>query len=263
MVAKAAGSTGFQMRRAGLIVVVLATAVGSFACAHGPSKKDREGAEIHYQLGAEALRAGRRGDAIQEFDRAIQLDERHPTAHLGRGITLQLFGKLPEAEQEYRRALELRPDFPDARNGLGQLLASTGRLEEAVREFDLALEDMTYREAYVARCNKGMALYRLGRRDEGIGQLQTCVSLAPRYCQGHRELGRIQLDAGRLKEALESLGRYAELCEKVPDAWYQLALARMRAGDPDRAREAFQKCESVAGEDPLADECRRKVQALQ
>jgi type IV pilus biogenesis/stability protein PilW len=249
------------MRRAGLITVVLATALG---CAHAPSKKDREAAEIHYQLAAEALQKGRRSEAMKEFDQALQYDEGHPSAHLGRGITFQLFGKLPEAEREYRRALELRPEFPDARNALGQLLATTGRLDDAIREFDLALDDMTYRESYVARCNKGLALYRLGRREDGLSELRTCVSLAPRYCQGHRELGRIQLDEGRLKEALDSLRRYTELCEKVPDAWYQLALAQMKAGDPDRAREAFEKCESVAaGDDPLAEECRRKVQALQ
>lgn len=253
-------STLFQMRRACLTFVVLATAGG---CAHAPSKKDREAAEIHYQLAAEALQKGRRTEAMKEFDQALQFDERHPAAHLGRGITLQLFGKQPDAEREYRRALELKPEFPEARNALGQLLATTGRLEEALREFDLALEDMTYREGFVARCNKGLALYRLGRREDGLSELRTCVSLAPRYCQGHRELGRIQLEEGRLKEALDSLRRYAELCERTPDAWYQLALAQMKAGDPDRAREAFEKCESVAGDDPLADECRRKVQALQ
>jgi type IV pilus assembly protein PilF len=249
------------MRRAGLATTALLAL--ALACAHGPSKKERESAEIHYQLGAEALQAGRRGDAMREFEEALKSDPRHAPAHLGRGLTLQLFGKLPEAEQEYRRALALKPGFPEAHNALGQLLATTGRLEEAIKEFDLALDDVTYREGYLARCNKGLALYRLGRRDEGVSQLRTCLSLAPRYCQGHRELGRIELEEGRLKEALESFGRYAELCEKVPDAWYQLGITRMKTGDPEKAREAFQKCESVAGDDPLAEECRRKVQALQ
>jgi type IV pilus biogenesis/stability protein PilW len=235
----------------------------SSACAHTPSRKDRDAAEIHYQLGADALRSGRRGEAMKEFDEALKYDDRHAPAHLGRGLTFQLAGKTAEAEAEYRRALEIDPALPDAHNTLGQLLATSGRLEEAVKEFDLALDDMTYRDAYLARCNKGIALYRLGRREEGMTQLRTCISLAPRYCQGHRELGRIELEEGRLQDALQSFTRYTELCDRTPDAWYQLALARMRTGDPDRAREAFRRCESVAGADPLGEECRQKAKALQ
>ncbi len=248
-------------RRAGL--ALLALLAGSVACAHAPSRKDRDSSEIHYQLGAEALQAGRREDALREFDEALRLDDRNANAHLGRGLALQIFGKPEEAEREYRRALELKPDLSDAHNALGQLLATSGRGEEAIREFDLAIGNMMYRDAYVARCNKGQALYRMGRREEGMAELKRCLAAAPRYCQAHRELGRIALEEGRLPDALQSLGRYAELCDKVPDAWYQLALARMRSGDPDQARVAFERCAAAGHEDPIADECRRKAQALQ
>lgn len=242
---------------------LLAALAGALACAHGPSGKEREAAEIHYQLGAEALQAGRREEAMREFSEALRADERHPAAHLGRGIAYQYFGKPEEAERDYRRALELDPRLSDAHNALGQLMAVTNRLEQAIPEFDLALENMLYREAYVARCNKGQALHRLGRGDEGLAELRTCLALAPRYCRGHRELGRIQLEQGRTKEALESFGRYTQFCEKAPDAWFQLGLAEMKAGDPDKAREAFEKCAGLGPEDPLAEECRRNVKVLQ
>ncbi len=247
------------MRRNGVATLL---AICLVACAHAPSKKEREAAEIHYQLGAEALQAGRRSEAMRQFDQALQSNDRHAPSYLGRGLVYQLNGSAAEAEREYRHALEINPGMAEAHNALGQLLATTGRLSDAVKEFDLALDDVTYHEAYLARCNKGLALYRLGQRGEGVAQLRACVSLAPRYCQGHRELGRIELEEGRVADAVASFTRYAELCEKVPDAWYQLALARMRAGDPDKAREAFERCEAVAGEDPLGAECRQKVQAL-
>jgi type IV pilus biogenesis/stability protein PilW len=248
-----------NLRRLGLLTTPIVLVA---ACAHTPTRKDREAAEIHYQLGADALRSGRRAEAMKEFDEALGYDERHAPSHLGRGLSFQLAGKTLDAEKEYRRAIEIDPALPDAHNTLGQLLATSGRLEEAVHEFDLALDDMTYRDAYLARCNKGMALYRLGKREEGVSQLRTCISLAPRYCQGHRELGRIELEENRTREALQSFTRYTELCDTAPDAWYQLALARMRTGDPDRAREAFERCASVAGADPLGAECREKAQAL-
>lgn len=240
--------------------LLLATAL---ACASAPTRKEREASEIHFQLGAEALQANRRDDALRELNEALQQDERHAPAHLGRGIVYQYFGKLPEAEADYRRALELDPGFSDAHNALGQLLAQTGRLGLAVGEFDQALGNMTYREAYVARCNKGQALYRMGKHEEGVAELRTCLSNAPRYCQGHRALGQIQLEQGKVKDALTSLQRYTELCDKVPDAWFQLGLAQMRSGDPEQARAAFERCESVAGDAPMAEQCRQEAKALQ
>ena len=246
-------------RRSALALALVLALTG---CAQAPTRKAREAAEIHFQLGAEALQANRREDALREFAEALQQDERHAPAHLGRGIVYQYFGKLTEAEADYRRAIELDPSFSDAHNALGQLLAQTDRLELAVASFDRALDNVVYREAYVARCNKGQALYRMGRREQGVAELRACLASAPRYCPGHRELGRIQLEEGKVKDALSSLRRYSELCDKVPDAWFQLGLAQMKAGDTDQARAAFERCESIAAEGPLGEECRKAGTAL-
>ncbi len=235
----------------------------ALACAHSPSRKEREGAEIHYNLGLEALRGKRTQEALREFDQALKSDDRLAEAYLGRALVYEFgYGKMPDAERDYRKAIELKPDLPEAHNDLGQFLARTGRLEEAVKEFDLALENMLYREPAAARCNKGQALYRLGRREEGISEIRACLALAPRYCPGHRELGRIRFDEGRVKDALESLGRYAEYCPAEPDAWLQLGLAQVKAGDPDKAREAFEKCARLAADESLLTECQRRVEAL-
>ncbi|HET9595735.1 MAG TPA: tetratricopeptide repeat protein [Anaeromyxobacteraceae bacterium] len=241
---------------------LLALAAAAAACAHGPSPKQREASDIHYQLGAEALSQNRRADALREFEQAIEANPENANAWLGRGIVRQFFGKTEEAERDFRRSLELAAT-PSAHNALGQLLAATGRLEQAVSEFDKALEDMTWRDAYLARCNRGQALHELGRKEDGIADLRACVAAAPRWCQAHRELGRAQLADGRVKEALEAFQRYTELCEKLPDAWFQLGLAQMKAGEPEAARDAFDRCRSVAGEDALGEECRRRAGALQ
>ncbi len=249
------------MRRALHPALALAAAV---ACAHGPSRRDRDSAEIHYDLGTEALRGGRTQDALKEYDDALALDDGFADAHLGRGLVMEFgFGKLDEAEREYRRALALRPGFPEAHNDLGQLLARTGRLDAAVAEFDAALGDMLYKEPYVARCNKGAALYRLGRRAEGVAELESCLALNRHYCAGHRELGRVRLSEGRVKEALDSFGEYAKSCAKAPDAWYQLGLAFLKSGDADHAREAFERCESLGADGPLAADCKKSREMLQ
>lgn len=242
----------------------LAVAALSLACASAPTPRQREAAEIHTNLGIEALRAGRGQDALREFDLALTQDDSVPEAHFGRGMVLEFtYQRKDEAEAAYRKAIALRPTYSEAHNNLGQLLASRGRLAEAVGHFDEALGNMYYGEPYVARCNKGLALYRLGKKEEGLAELRTCLTLNPRFCFGHRELGRIRLEEGRVKDAVQSFEAFAQQCEKVPDAWYQLGMARIRSGEPDKAREALGRCADLAGAAELGTECRRLRDQLQ
>jgi Tfp pilus assembly protein PilF len=232
------------------------------ACAGAPTAKQREGAEIHTNLGLEALRAARTQDALREFELALKNDPGLAEAWLGRGLVMDGFGRVEDAEKDYRKAIALKADFSEAHNNLGQLLARRGRHAEALEQFDLALANMYYREPFVARCNKGQALWAMGRREEGLEQLRACTGQAPRYCAGHRALGLAQLEAGRTKEALQSLQRYGQLCDKEPDAPYQLGLAYLRTGDAAGAREAFTRCEELAGSSELGTECRRSRDLL-
>ncbi len=248
------------MRRPFAPAAALAAAL---ACAGGPTPKQKEAAEIHTNLGLEALRAGRSQDALREFEEALQNDGALAEAHLGRGLVLELtFDRREEAEAEYRRAIALKPGLSEAHNDLGQLLARRGRLAEAIEEFDTALSNMHYREPYSARYNKGRALAQLGRGEEALAELRTCLTLNPRYCPCHGEMGRIQLDAGKTQEALAAFQRYVHFCDKAPDAFYQLGLAQLKTGSADGAREAFQQCEQLAGPSDLGTECRRRRDLL-
>jgi Tfp pilus assembly protein PilF len=239
-------------------------AVATAACAHAPSARDRRTAEIHHDLGVEALRQGRWPDALSELDQALAVDDGFAEAHRARALVLDLgFGRLEDAEKAYRRAIALRPAFSEAHNDLGQLLARTGHTDEAVREFDLALENMLYKEPYVARCNKGLAIFRAGRKDDGLAQLRACVTAAPAYCRGRRDFGRALLEEKRTREAVDELAAYARFCERVPDAHLQLGLARMKAGDVGGARAEFERCRDLGSGTAEGEECRRSLSLLE
>ncbi len=249
------------MTRTKLSLLLLALAAS--ACAGPNAQKRRRGAEIHHDLAVAALRGGRAQEALREYDQAIELDARFQEAYVGRGLVYEFgFGKLEEAERDYRRAIALEPDYPEAHNNLGQLLAKTGRFDEALREFDIALGDLMYREPYVARCNKGLALLRMGRKDDGRAELRNCVNQSPRYCYGRRELGNVYLADGRTKDAIEQFAAYSEVC-KVPDAFLRLAQAKMKVGDVPGARTAFEECGKVGAGTPEGAECLRSLNLLE
>lgn len=232
-------------------------------CVTGPSAKQVKTAEIHHDLAVEALRAGRSQEALKEYDIALAADPDMPEALLGRGLVMEYgFGKMAEAEADYRHALQVRPSYPEAHNNLGQLLARTGRTTEALVEFDKAIDINLYMEPWVARCNKGQTLYQMGRKEEGVAELRTCVRIAPKYCQGRRELGRTLVAEGKSAEGLTELEAYAKACPKAPDAQLQIGLARLKAGDAAGARAALEKCEAMAGETVQGAECLKTLELL-
>lgn len=234
------------------------------ACAGVPSSRDRQNAEIHHALGMEALRAGRAPDALREFDAALEIDARYADAWLGKGLVLErAFNKDADAEKAYRRALELNPAFPEAYNDLGQLLARTGRTEEALQAFDAAMAEMSYREPWVARINKGLTLYRSGKRDEGLAQMKACLRAQPAFCGGHRLLGGLFLEEGKLREAIEEFTSYARYCDKVADAHSVLGQAHMKGGDVEAARAELERCAKLGVGTVIGEECLRSLELLQ
>jgi type IV pilus assembly protein PilF len=234
------------------------------ACAGVPDAKQRKAAEIHHDIGLEALRAGRAPEALKEFDAALEVDPRFAEAWLGKGLVLEFaFDKTAEAEQAYRKAIALKPSLPEAENNLGQLLARTGRTEEAIRSFDAALSEMSYREPWVARMNKGLTLYRANRRDEGIAEMRACLRVSPAYCAGHRQLGQVYFSEGRVADAIDEFRASARYCEKSPDAHRQLGDAYKRAADLESARGAYQRCADLGMGTVDGEECRRALELLQ
>jgi type IV pilus biogenesis/stability protein PilW len=246
-----------------LPLVVVAALLFTSACAHGASARDKDTAIVHADLGAEAVNAGRAQDAMKAYDEALKYDPELAEAHLGKGVVYELaYGKLDEAEAEYRKAIALKPTLAEAHNNLGQILARNGRLEEAVKEFDLASSIMLYREPWVARCNKGQALWRMGKKEEGVAELKACLNFQPKYCQGWRELGRIQLADGQGRDAVGSFEQYAKTCDKSADAQQLLGTALLRSGQAGRARESFQRCAELADGTPLGEECKKSGEQL-
>jgi tetratricopeptide (TPR) repeat protein len=79
------------------------------------------------------LRAlGRNAEAIQSYDRAIEINPKDPVTHYDRGISLKSLGRYPEALSAYDSAISIDPKFAMAYYNKGIILAELGRHDEAL-----------------------------------------------------------------------------------------------------------------------------------
>ena len=64
--------------------------------------------------------------AIQDFDKAIQLNPNYDKAYNNRGGAFYNLGQYARAVQDFGKALELKPDYADAYEMLGKCFKALG-----------------------------------------------------------------------------------------------------------------------------------------
>jgi tetratricopeptide (TPR) repeat protein len=124
--------------------------------------------EAYYHLGVAETRLGRLDEAMQAFQKAIDLSRgKHAWAEFGVGYVLYLEGKAEEAVTIIRKGLELDGSSADGYLVLGMALLRVNRLDEAERSArEALLRNPNFAQAHVVLAD----VY--GRRHEYGAQLQ-------------------------------------------------------------------------------------------
>ena len=243
-------------------LLLLSLVVAGVGC--GPTAKEIESAQIHYDLGINAMEANHDPQgALRERLTAVQTNPGFADAHNALGLVYHLMLHKPEeAVGEYQLALKFDPKDSDAANNLGAALTDLGRYTEAAAMFERALTNDLYRTPYIARGNLGWALYKSGDIAGGITNLKASVQMNVDYCQGYRSLGMIASEQGQLQEALTKFSAFATRCPTMPEAHYRKGMVLLKMGDQEHAREEFGQCSSGTPGD-LTVECERLIRMMQ
>jgi len=122
--------------------------------------------------------------------------------------------------------------------------------EQAERDFRIAVQ-IAPRFAR-AWNNLGIAAAHLGRPAEAIEDYRTAIESDPELAAPRNNLGSIYLAQGKIAEALLALDAASRLEPKGSHIQYNLALARLQAGDKEGAAEALRRAIQLRGDFPEA-----------
>ncbi|MFL2771141.1 MAG: tetratricopeptide repeat protein [Rhodospirillaceae bacterium] len=190
-------------------------------------------AEAHSNLGVTLQELGKLDEAEASLRQAIALTPDYAEAHSNLGVTLQELGKLDEAEASYRQAIALTPDYAEAHSNLGIMLKELGKLDEAEASLRQAIAlTPDYAEAHN---NLGVTLQELGRLDEAEASYRQAIALTPDYAQAHFNLGITIQELGRLDEAEASLRQAIVLKPGFAEAHNNLGITLKELGRSDEA----------------------------
>jgi len=160
--------------------LALACACALAACAGKTLSADKRArlAEIHLQLGVDALHKGMLPRAFDELLTARKLAPRNPRVLDALALAWRMRGDAAKAEKLYRQALGLGGGAPVHVN-YANLLNALGRYPEAEREARKALEDPRYPNVHLALVNLGDALLGQKRYTEAMDAYRKAAAFAP------------------------------------------------------------------------------------
>ncbi|MFE1838396.1 tetratricopeptide repeat protein [Streptomyces sviceus] len=172
-------------------------------------------AEAHVLRARELRRRQEYGQALEEYDRAVELDPLQPLAHYGRGLTHQLLEDYPAALTALDRAVELAPDN-------GWIIAERAETHRLASHLEQAAVDYTRAVALdptddVALAGRAVCRHGLGMLDESLADFNRALSIDPEYLWALVRRARLHRARGDVDKAFADLDRAYEL---APDlAW--------------------------------------------
>jgi tetratricopeptide (TPR) repeat protein len=181
--------------------------------------------------------------AVDEIDRALQVNPGYVEAHVSRALLLQELGRYDEARESFQQAClferENHGRFPaavtarlaNAHAELGDLYLAAGDARTAATQYQAALELRPLFHDIRNKC--AAAFLDLGRTDEAAAQLQAVLDGNPHFLAARLNLGLARYRQGRLNDAAAEWHACAEQQPAHPQVRAYLALLDRVRHDAD------------------------------
>ncbi|MBV8215018.1 MAG: tetratricopeptide repeat protein [Verrucomicrobia bacterium] len=151
---------------------------------------------------------------------------KNPTAwmaHNNLGAVLLKKKQLEDAIDHFNKAIEIKPDEASAFTNLGNALLQKGELGEAIFQYQKAVELKP--AAAGLHYNLANALLARGEVDDAIAEYESTLAINPNYADAHNNLGAVLLQQGKLDQAIDHYQKALEINPKDVRAEGNLAWA--------------------------------------
>lgn len=217
--------------------------------------------------GAQKTQKGELQAALQDLDRAIQLNPNDANAYINRGYARHRSGNLGGAVDDYRRAIELNPNSAQAHSNLSHVRFDQRNYAEAAKEATRAIE--LKNDLPEARVNLGNALFAQGELDRASQEFQAALDLPasnPTKARAHNNRGNIFLARDQIQDAGQQYDQALSLDPTYADAFFNRAIAHERNQNFQAALQDFTDAAKLyrsQGNDRRGREAQAKADQMQ
>jgi tetratricopeptide (TPR) repeat protein len=218
----------------------------------GDPASDERTAECHFHTGVDLRNAGRLGEALASFERAVEIRADYAAAHLYQGELLVEMGRNEDAADCFALALAHDEHLAGAWIGYGKLLRRAGRLEEAIVHLKRAMTLSA--DASDAWVELGLASNALGQTEAAALAYESAIRAAPDRPAGHINLGLLYLS--QFGDACRAEALFRRAIELAPDRIEPHANLGLALHEQGRSQECLSHYDQLIEAHPECNEYR-------
>jgi tetratricopeptide (TPR) repeat protein len=209
-----------------------------------------EYAAIYNNRGTVLLGIGAVREAMRDFDRALLLAPGYAASYSNRAGAYLKLGQLQLAIADYTKAIALVPTSPAAFTGRGRAHLAAQRPVAASRDFTRAVGlDARFSAAYRSRAEAKLALERW---DEAIEDFSRAIAFDPRNADLYVARGGAYLEGGNAPSAVKDFTTAIEIAPRNVAAYVARGLAYARADASNEALNDFARAIEFEPRSPKA-----------
>ena len=182
-------------------------------------------------------------EAIQAFDKAIEIDPNYAKAYAGRAAIYNEWRQFQQALRESEQAIKLDPNLPWGFNCRG--VARMGMLDyqEAIQDFNKALElEPKYAWAY---CNRSWTYYHLKNYPQALADANKAIDLAPKLPNAYFHRGKALAASNKYQDAIGDFDRAIKLDPMFSWSFLHRGYALLKLDKAEQALEDFKRAASL------------------
>jgi len=200
------------------------------------------GKKTAYYWNLRGMSLGQLGEdlnAIECFNKALELNPRFVMAWNNKGVSLGELGKHGEEIDCYNRALELDPKCAPAWGNKGNWFSRRGEHREAIQCYDQALEREPDR--VIQWCNKANSLVELGRPEAALNCCDRALEIDPRCLAAWRRKGTLLESQHKHEDAIKCFDHALKINPQDDTVWNDVGNSLVRLGRRKEAMKYFKK----------------------
>ncbi|MCP4202030.1 MAG: tetratricopeptide repeat protein [bacterium] len=220
----------------------------------------------HNALGAAHFGRQEYGEAIEHYQRAIDINADFSQPYNQKGYAHRFLGDYEAAEASFQKYVELIPDDPNPYDSYAELLMKTGRFEESIDKYREALEqNPNFIASYIGIANNQMFMGEMEAARATLVDLSEVARNVGERRAAHLWSARSHLHEGDHEKAIERFGEMYALAEAEND---YAAMAGdlnlmgdilLEAGRLDPAAESYTKSIDAIEQAGVADDVKENV----
>jgi Flp pilus assembly protein TadD len=169
-----------------------------------------------FENGVKLSDQGMHAEAITEFNKALEKDNKQPVIFARLGDSYLKLGKNEEALANYQKAVELDPNDANLYTNMGVALSKVGKVAESREAFKKAAS-MNPANAAQNYCNLGITLINSGNSEEAVAAFKEAIAADPNYAESYYQLGMaLSGKQATIPDAIAALKKYIQIGQK-PD----------------------------------------------